>query len=439
MKKILLLTSLLTLSACNDFTQKNLVTNTAEEAVVNSSELLLGQTSLINSGDFTIEKLLANTGTFIIGPLSTELNDQISNLNAGITQYCSTLAALPFVTKDQVTSFRKPLQDSWKEAMLTFHKLELMNFGPAQSASSTSMQSIYSFDGKDKCRVDIALLQVERNRLPVFEVIDNYNVRGLDTIEPLLFGDPNKGRCQRENPRITTWFKKPLLEREQASCKLMTHLMKDISLKSSQLENAWSPRVGNYTASMLNGSAGTSIEVVNQISQSLFTMDTLIKDVKTSYPAGFEVRIDEVVTKCPDSTCPRATEHLYADMALESLQASLEGFKLIFTGTHAQTGVNGYGLDDLLKSRDFATIAEQLSKNIDTAIANIEKIKDQSLRDMLTNVDPTGCQQTTAENRKVEACALVWDIRKITDLLKNDYLVALAELSAPRQAVGDND
>jgi hypothetical protein len=215
--------------------------------------------------------------------------------------------------------------------------------------------------------------------------------------------------------------------------------MKDITLKSSQLESAWSVRGANYTASMLRGEVGTNLEVTNKISQALFKMDTLIKDIKTAYPAGFEVRIDEQITKCPQATCPRATEHLYADMALESLVASFTGFKVLFTGTNVVSGVNGYGLDDLLVSRGFAGIAKSLTENIDLAIAKIEKLEGQSFKKLLENVDQTACEQTTSDNRLVEACALIWDIRKVTDILKNDYLVALAELSAPRQASGDND
>ena len=440
MKNALFLICLLFLASCDDFTEKNLETKTSgSDQLVNTADLLLGQTDLINSGEFSIEKLLANTGNFVVGPLTTKLDNQISKLDTGINQYCATIAILDDATEEQVLSLRAPLQESWKEAMLTYHQLEVMNFGPAKSATSTSMLSIYSFDGEDKCQIDRTLLQVERSRFPRFEVIDNYNVRGLDSIEPLIFADPKKSRCQKVNPRIQAWFDKPLIQKERTVCKLMTHLMKDISLKSSQLEKAWSVRGGNYTASMLKGTVGTSLEVTNKISQALFVMDTLIKDIKTSYPAGFEVRIEEENRKCPQASCPRASEHLYADMALASLQASFIGFKNLFSGTNPETGFNGYGLDDLLVSRGFTSISKSLITDIDIAIANIEKIKSQSFQDLLSGIDATACEQTTSENRKVEACALVWDIRKVTDVLKNEYLVALAELSAPRQARGDND
>jgi predicted lipoprotein len=438
-KKLLLLSSLILLTSCNDFTEKNLEVSTAPDEGISSADLLLGQTDLINAGEFSVEKMLANTGTFVVAPLITKLDKEVAELSAGIDQYCSTIKVFPTVTSEQLSALRKPLQDSWKKAMLTYHTLEVMNFGPAKAVTSTAMSSIYSFDREDKCQIDRTLLLAQRNRFPRFEVIDNYNVRGLDSIEPLIFADPNKSRCQKVNPRLQAFFDLPLIEKENVSCKLMSHLMKDITLKAQELEKSWSVRGGNYTASMLKGTAGTSVEVTNEISQALFVMDTLIKDIKTSYPAGFEVRIEEEITKCPDATCPRATEHLYADMALESLQASFKGFKYLFSGDNPETQAKGYGLDDLLISRGFATIAKNLKTNIDLAIENIEKNKGQSLQEMLKGVDATACEQTYSEDRKVEACALVWDIRKVTDILKNDYLVALAELSAPRQASGDND
>lgn len=431
------------LTSCDDFTSKNLDVAQPTNEEIDNVDLLLSENSTINSGAFSLEKLIANTGSFVTGPLVEELAKETKELDQAINQHCSTLNILSDLDEDKLETLRAPIQENWKEAMSVYHKLAMMNYGPAAAITSTAMDSIYSFDGIEKCRMDVILLQIDltgESRLPRFDVINNYNVRGLDTLEPLFFAPANKSRCSRVNGRLTQWFQKPLLAREKQVCILAKHLSQDITAKASELQKAWSPQQGYYTAQMLRGAQGTPIELTNKISQALFFLDTNTKDIKLSYPAGFDVRVGDTLTKCPDASCPGSREHPYAEFGLEALESSLFGFKLLFEGISAQAGTNGLGFDDLLRDREHSDLAKNISTNLDLILENVRSLKKTTtLKEALENIDPTKCEQTTSENRLEEVCALVWDIRKVTDLLKNDYLNALQELSAPRQAQGDND
>lgn len=434
------LLSCLILLGCDDFTQKNL--ELAQKSDQESgADLLLGPSSEINSGNFSLEKFIANTGVFIMEPLTETLEEDVRDLYRSTKQHCSTLEALENLTRQQLTKMRAPIQESWKKAMTTYHKADVMRFGPAANVESTAMDGLYSFDGTDKCRVDLSLLQLNLfERLPRLDVINNYNVRGLDSLEPLFFADPDKSRCKRVNPRLQKWFDRPLLEREKEVCRYSIHLLEDMQNKAQELAQAWSPRRGRYTEKLLKGEAGGPIEVTNSISQALFYLDTQIKDQKLAYPAGFDVRLQGVLTKCPDASCPDAREHPYAEFSLHSLEASLTGFKSLFMGTGFENQRNGFGLDDLLENRGHASIAEGLSNEIENALTQVRRLKkEHTMRELLTDIDPTRCENSDSQNRSEEACALVWDLRGVTDLLKNDYLAALQDLSAPRQARGDND
>lgn len=439
-----LLSLLFILASCEDFTQKNIEVATPPKQEVNTVDLLLGETSRINSGEFSIEKLLANTGSFVTEPLVQKLKREINDLNSAVNQHCSSLGVFTQITSEQLSTLRKPIQENWKKAMRSYHQLAMMSYGPATDITSTFFDSLYTFDGEEKCRLDANLFQVSErgvSRLPRLDVINNYNVRGLDTLEPLFFADPNKTRCTgRVNPRIAKWFEGPLLEREKVVCTYAQHLLKDMTVKASELAKQWSPQQGHFTAVMLRGGAGSPIELVNQISQSLFSLDTNTKDVKLAFPAGFEVRIDGTVTKCPDATCPNKREHIYANFALDALEASVEGFRMLFLGLNPETGVNGNGFDDLLSNRGHGELAVQMTQNTNDLLKNIQALKEKTtLGDALKLVDPVKCEETTSENRLEEVCALVWDIRKVSNLLKNEYLSALQELSAPGQAQGDAD
>lgn len=445
MKKLILTSlALTTLISCEDFTQKNIDQATPpvnQEA--NSVDLLLSETSRINSGEFSIEKLIANTGSFVVEPLVGELNQNIGKLSQSINQYCGSLSAFTELSKEQVETLRRPIQESWKDAMATYHKLDMMKFGPVDDGSDTTMDSLYTFDASTRCAVDTQLFLLSLRgpgRLPSMDMINNYNIRGLDTLEPLFFADPNQTRCVRVNPRVAKWFEKPLLEREKTVCTYSKHLLSDIVKKADELAKKWSPQQGHYTATMLRGNAGSPLEVTNAISQALFHVYKSTSDLKLAYPAGFEIRVNGSLTKCPDTSCPKNSEHLYADFGFEAIEASLEGFRHLFFGINPRSGLNGNGFDDLLRSREFDAIADQMKANVDTFLKNLRALKKETtLSEALKNIDRTKCEASTSEDRQEEVCALVWDLRKVTDLLKNEYLSALQEFSAPAQAQGDND
>lgn len=433
--------STLVLSSCEDFTGKNLESAVPPKNGASQIDLLIAQTDRINQGAFTSEKLIANTGFFVVQPLIDMLAGNINGLSESINQHCTFLSIADSIDKDQLEKLREPIRKKWKKATLTYHKLEMMNFGPTKKPTSTVLDSLYSFDGEKKCRVDLSLLQLSlRNRFPRTDIISNYNVRGLDALEPLFFADPDVSRCNRVSPRLQVWFEKTLIERERDVCRYAKHLMKDMTTKVNDLEKEWNARGSNFPAKLLRGALGTTMETINTISQSLFYLDTDVKDKRVAYPAGYDVRIDEVLTKCPTSTCPDNIETPYATMTLEVLLASLEGFQFLFNGINPETMKDGYGIDDLLTERGHSELASNMRDTIQRAVTNVKAIsKTETMGSLLAKYDKELCDQTTTTDRKVEICALVEDIRGITSLLKNEYLLALQEFRAPRQAQGDND
>jgi hypothetical protein len=423
--------ALLLLASCNDFTERNEIPKSNFSGTATYD------------GTFTNERLIGNLGVYIITPTVEKLNKNINELNFDYLNFCNSLNDYENDNFDIETlnSLLEPIQASWKQSMQSYHIFAMMNVGPSAAETSSIMPSIYSFDQQDKCRLDQAVVLYDlRDRLPRFDVIDNYNVRGLDSIERFLFGSQESTICKRNNSRLDQYYAKPLLERTKKSCGFGQHLFTDIVEKSSELQKAWSTSEGYYTKKLLRGSEGTEIEVVNKISQALFFLDTNTKDLKLAYPAGFEVNIDNQVQKCVGASCPQNREHPYANFSLEAILASVKGFKSLFFGINLENNIKGYGLDDLLTSRGHKDIADELGANLDTLIAKLEiQVEKTTLKELLEQITINDCEASSSKNRINEACALVWDIRKVTDILKNEYLAALSEFNAPKQAQGDND
>ena len=184
---------------------------------------------------------------------------------------------------------------------------------------------------------------------------------------------------------------------------------------------------------MLRGTRGSALEVINNISQALFNLDTVIKDRRLSFPIGNEVSIRGSGKTCQTELCPLYREHPYAEMGFDALEISLQSFRDLFTGTAFVSGRKGFGIDDLLKNRDQASLSNEMLAGIDNTLKNLRALKEKTtLKEALSNIDKEKCEQTRSDNRLVEICALVWDIRKTTDKLKNEYINALSGLSAPR-------
>ncbi|WP_197468982.1 hypothetical protein, partial [Oleiphilus sp. HI0125] len=94
-------------------------------------------------------------------------------------------------------------------------------------------------------------------------------------------------------------------------------------------------------------------------------------------------------------------------------------------------------MDDLLEDAGQGNIASTMTTDINAAIANIDNFG-TTLVASVTGINEADCTNSTSDNRLEEACALHADVKKVTDVLKTDFVTALT-LAIPQSAEGDND
>lgn len=445
--------------SCNDFTEQNLSFNDLKNLETRQTkgniDLLLSRPQEINKGNFSLEKVAANIAINVKRPSVKKLLDSIKELSTTIDGHCNSVRVFESLKEEQLKQMRQPIQISWKKAILNYHRVAAMNFGPGLKENSTVIESLYSFleSEKDftpgKCSLDLIKTRYsiteERGRnaanvLPSLSSVENYHLRGLDSIEALFFGPLNKSKCKIPNQRVIDYFKKPLIKRESHTCIISKHLMKDILRKTQELEKSWDSNYGNYTEKMLRGQYGPIVEVINNISQALFYLDTNIKDKKLAYPAGLDVRINGENKKCINTNCYDYREHPYSEIGFDAIEVSLIAFRDLFQGRSIINQKKGFGLDNLLIENGLPGVATRMLYGIETTLKNIRKLKNSTnLKDALEKISSEKCEQSRSENRLEEICSIIWDIRKTSDALKNEYINALSGISAPRQAQGDND
>jgi predicted lipoprotein len=205
----------------------------------------------------------------------------------------------------------------------------------------------------------------------------------------------------------------------KARCKLAHALATDVAAQAVALHTAWRADGGNYVGVLSTaGSSGSSIssahEGVNRVSDGLYYVDRIVKDMKLAEPAGIAANVCATV----QMPCLPEVELLLSDRASFAIRANLQTLRQVFTG------VDGPSFDDFLRAVGQDALADRMTANLDAAIAKANALPDSFATTVQTDRDLV--VQTHAA------------ITLFTDDLKSQFLTVLA-LDIPDDVAADND
>ncbi len=325
---------------------------------------------------------------------------------------------------DDTDAHLETLRTAWTVAMNDWQKAELMQVGPAGAAERRIggmdyRDRIYSYPVTNSCRVDQELVRRAFNESGWADGAQ-FNVRGLDAIEYLIFGMGTENSCPvvsgiNRNGEWAALQSTPDEFQSRRSAYVLI-LTEAIVSDAQALKAAWQNTEGAFARAFVNSSEPFASEkdALDQVFAGLFYTDKFIKDLKLGKPAG-------ITDDCPNDTCPDSAESKWSASSQSNLIANLEGLKMLFLGGADETA---YGFDDLLIEEGAADLADRLSANIDAAIEAVVSI-DVSVEAQLIN---------NAEVVRAAHAA----VRDITDDLKTQFVTVL-NLSVPQEGAGDND
>lgn len=431
MKYLSLFLTALTLMSCKDFTESKLTNGPNINKTVTNTQEILGDLTQINSGSFSLDKLILNTGLNIVFPAVENLDTKIEKLDSISKLYCDVVQKTPSSTYEENEALKTALKLSWKESMDAFHLIEAFKFGPILTNGEELGLSIYSWPLLNPCRVE---LEIAKNTgRDDYQLKTGVNLRGLGALEPILFTEEGKHNCTSAPDFFQSWLNSPKKNRHLDQCTYIKLITADLKIQTAALKKSWDPKFGNYSIRSLSGAnLQKKITLVNELSNSLFYVEKILKDLKLGEPSG--------ILNCSFSSCPEKTEHIIASYSIESILKNLQGFKFIFNGIDYQTSKNGFGLDDYLLNMGHPEIAKEMNLALENAISSFSKhLGKKSLYELSQGIDKTRCQATSSTERLVEICALYADVRELTSLLKNDYSLALRDIQAPKDSQGDMD
>jgi predicted lipoprotein len=318
---------------------------------------------------------------------------------------------------------REAAQQAWRDAMRIWQRAEVYQLGPAaMSGVAVGGQDlrdrIYSWPVVSRCRVDQEI--VEQNYASSDFAQEAVNVRGLDALEYLLFTEASANACPPQNAINSDGSWQAVADLGQRRADFARTLAADLRTSAATLRDGWEPSGGDFVGQLSRagqGSAGfeSAHSGVNALSDAMFYLDHQTKDMKLAAPAG--------LVDCTSDTCPEKLESQVARFSKQEIAGNIEGFQRLFLG--GPPGDEALGFDDLLVAAGAEELAQQMSADIDAALAAVAAIEEDSLADALAN-----------DLASVEA--LYGAVKAITDNLKSQFRAVLA-LDLPQSVEGDND
>lgn len=428
MQKLILLATCMIFVSCKDFTENKLSSGPNLNKDVQGNQEILGDLSNVNSGSFSIDKLILNTGLNVVFPAVVEFHQKIEKLDSTIDLYCEVLRD---ADSQNDLAIKKAIQNYWKESMDAYHKMEAFKFGPIMNNGEELGLSLYSWPLQNACRVE---LEIAKNTTKTdYQLKAAVNLKGLGALETILFTENGKHNCASVPDFLASWLNSSPKQKKQDQCYYMSLVSEDLLKQSTVLKKTWDPKHGNFIVKQIkNENNQKKLSVLNEISNSLFYVETILKDQKLGAPSG--------IMNCNFNSCPEKSEHIIAKYSIPAIIQNLIGFKNVFNGIDHETQKNGFGIDDYLADLGHPQVAKDMNNALNNVISSFLKHKGiTSLHELAQGIDKSQCLSSSSENRAVEICALYFDVRTLTTILKNDYILALRDIQGPKESQGDMD
>ncbi len=313
------------------------------------------------------------------------------------------------------------VREAYAVAWVAWQRAELMQLGPAAGAEGVGgafgRDEVYSWPSVNPCRVDQELV-ASGYAAPEFFEGELVNVYGFDALEYLVYAEGSDNACAPQLPINANgeWDalgEEAITERRAAYAAVVAA---GIAQQAATLAQAWAPG-GVWNRALADPASGPyeTVQVaVDEVLRAMFYVDKVLKDAKVARPAG--------ILDCTSEICLDAIEAPRSKLSGQAAVANLEGFSRLYHGGSDPAAHDGF--DDMLRAAGEDGLAEEITADIDAAIAALSAV-DGSFADALA-ADPAALDAAHA--------ALV----ELTDDLKGDFPAVLA-LNIPSEAAGDAD
>jgi hypothetical protein len=345
----------------------------------------------------------------LVDPKVTSFSQKVDHLKTQLQNYCDT---------NEVN--QNDVKKAWLEAMLDFHYLEALPFGPLNPKKSELSLFIYSLPQVNADK--IIDLEVEK----AFAKKENFKLKspkptllGLDALEYIFFSYLNH-------------------DSEKRSCFYSLYVANELAKKVDEYKLRWNVEQIEYLQNPIN-LANLSDFIPTMTSSVITFFDQTLKERKISAPLGLNA---STTNPCiAGENCHIFyTEHPYALIGKEALLENMKAIVDAFNGSSLKSISRGYGYFRYISQLEVATknqseeILLQQIKNQMSELSQREEFalefKDFYIQDSVS--------QKWVENKKSNIYQIFLDLQNFSDWLKTDFIIELSG-QLPGTVQGDND
>lgn len=373
--------------------------------------------------NFDRAAMLAHVGAQVLLPMQETFEARAAAVPAAIEAYCDALdAGAPGATLAAA-------QLAWSDAVDAWQAADAVLVGPAVMDQRTLRERIYAWPLVATCGID-------RDTATSFADPASYdvstklpNVRTLASIEYLLHA-PADHTC----PLTPPGWDQLGANLPRARCRQAHKIALDVAVQAATLRAAWRADGGDFVGELARaGQSGSSIpsaqEGVNLVSDGMFYVDKMVKDMKLAEAAGLAVNSCGTV----QAPCAREVELAFSDRSSFAIRANLIALRAAFTGKTATA--DGPSFDDFLRALGQPEVADRMIGKLDDAIAKANALPNRFLAALSTDRDGNATIDVADYPEIVAAHAA---IKAFTDDLKSQFLTVLS-LEIPDDVATDND
>lgn len=362
---------------------------------------------------FDRRALIEHLATNVLLPGYVAFADDAAALVTAVDAYCDALVAGDAIAE------RDAARAAWRDAADAWERNDAILVGPAAMDFKALRNRIYAWPLAATCGVDNETVTYWSAPSSYDVAAEFDNVRSLVAVEYLLFTASSQHTCT--NP--PAGWDALGAELPRARCGLAAAIAADVAAQGAVVRDAWDPASGNYVAQLVEAgtsasSVGSLQEAANLVSDALFYVDTMVKDMKLGEAAGIAVNSCGTIQE----PCVREVEHRHADHATAAIRINLRTLREAFTGTTAT--VDGPGFDDWLSAVGAEDVAARMTGSLDAAIAAADAVPDSFLTALAGDYDAVVALHTA--------------VKAFTDDLKSQFLTVLG-LDIPDDVAADND
>ena len=373
-------------------------------ALVGCSDGSSQRDAALPTDDFDRRAMLAHLATNVLLPIQAAVESSTAPLPNAILAYCDALdgGAVGSTLDDARAALGRAI-DAWQAA-------DAVLVGPAAMDEKAIRDRLYAWPLLSPCELNKDIASHWADPASYDVTTELVSTRSLTAIEFLLFPQSDAHGCLTAPPSWDT------LPKDRARCRLAQVIAGDVAQQAQALHTAWRPDGGNYTAQLVE--MANPHAAVNLVSDALFYMDTMVKDMKLGQPAGIVLNVCDAM----QTPCVLEVETRFADRGTFAIRANLAATRQVFTGT--TPAGEGPSFDDFLAALGHEDVATRMIASLDAAIADAAALPDSFLAALSTSY-----AQVVATHAATKA---------FTTDLKSQFLTLLA-LEIPNDVATDND